>query len=82
MGHKAKGCAGLGHRFLEEQQLPAEKGERELVMGQIQTSSNKLHLCLLPPRRTEFPDLLEDTLSLSWTLSRFPKMNFGKKVEF
>lgn len=41
MGHKAKGCAGLGHRFLEEQQLPAEKGERELVMGQILTSSNK-----------------------------------------
>lgn len=41
MGHKAKGCAWLGHHFLEEQQLPAEKGERELVMGQIQTSSNK-----------------------------------------
>lgn len=35
MIHKAKSCAGLGHRFLEEQQLPAKKGERELVMGQI-----------------------------------------------
>lgn len=41
MAHKTKGCAGLGHHFLEEQQLPAKKGERGLVMGQIQTSSNK-----------------------------------------
>lgn len=47
MVHKAKGCAGLGHCFLEEQQLPVEKGERELVMGQIQTSSNKsAHICV------------------------------------
>lgn len=41
MGHKDEGYAGLGHRFLEEQPLPAEKREKELVTGQIQTSSNK-----------------------------------------
>lgn len=41
MGHKDKGCAGPGHRLLEEQPLPAEKREKELAMGWIQTSSNK-----------------------------------------
>lgn len=55
MVHKARGCAGLGHRFLEEQQLPAEKGERELVMGQIQTSPNKsahIHVFYHPEARS------------------------------
>lgn len=41
MGHKDKGCAGLGHHFLEEQPLPVKKREKELVMGRIQSSSNK-----------------------------------------
>lgn len=41
MGHNNKGCAGLGHRFLEEQPLPVENREKESVMGQIQSSSNK-----------------------------------------
>lgn len=78
MGHKYKGCAGLGHRFLEEQQLPAEKGERGLVVGQIQITSNKSSPTL---NHREFPDLLEATLSLSWMFSRFPKTKFGEKVD-
>jgi len=80
MGHKDKGCAGPGHRFLEEQPLPAKKRKEELVMGWIQTSSNKsVHISAVdspPPAQItkHFPDLLEDLSSLSWTLSRLPKI--------
>lgn len=83
MGHKDKGCAGLGHRFLEEQPLPAEKREKELVMGWIQTSPNKsVHTSVIafpapvpPPQTTKhLPDLLEDLSSLPWTFSRLPQI--------
>lgn len=53
MGHRDKGCAGPGHRFLEEQPLPAEKREKGLVMRWIQTSLNKsLHISVLAPPPT------------------------------
>lgn len=79
MGHKDKGCAGLGHHFLEEQPLPAKERERELVMGQRQTSSNtSVHISVTtsPPTPNHKAHLRSNESSL------YPSLDIFKASQF
>lgn len=79
MGHKDKGCAGLGLRFLEEQPLPAKERERELVMGERQISSNtSVHISV-----TASPPTLNHKAHLRFNeRSLHPSLNIFKAFQF